>query len=766
MAIALNVLNPTIPLFGILSNDAKIDLVINGERWNSVSNYIYSSALNLHECQTLIKYEPTSNLKAAYDKCYKNIVESVISNAVKESLEAKIKGTELVDLLLETGNSTIQYISDNAILGMGENNDGKNLLGNHLMQLRHNIVKEFYDSTKELETSTKNEKLCTIYKAFRYLTETLREGKNISEFSGLTPNEIIERTQPAPVTEQFVVDMFNEGRLDPVIDIMVKGGDNILVPIVKKNELRPLYNRQRQKKREICLDMFANDFITSKYPDLSLAERETTLKQLKNVSSTITDIKNDVYDLYNENLLPSDLSDKIAGCIDQLYIPDDNEIDEAESIEYSQKLPDNNTPSIIYSDRINPDFIIKIYPTRTSVYNEVLKESEPDPYAALSPIANTGMITLNNLSYPTVCHYIAVRMINLLPSQTTLKQSFKLILKDELLDIAKTDLNPDHFKDLANINSMYDKIEKKDYSEYLQKKAVESMAVKFLRRDAQDALLATESRKLVWGDENDDILGGESNFVGNHLMEIRKILHTRNRTYPNEKELYSLLENAEYKSMLKKIITYLCYILEIIHSYFASKHGIDGLSINSKLIENIVNICYPNTHHLDTVDIQIPEHFEKVFTLKDSQWANIIWRKALAIATKRHYNQNLDCIRLLQDTKNNEIIAAIINLLVGIQSMNTKEDLPPDLALVDIEAAVSIILQEDKFDDISFNIDTNNEELSDSSIIFSTLKNDLNVEAESAECLTSLVVSALETIKISYMEDGVADRIQFYSRVD
>jgi ribA/ribD-fused uncharacterized protein len=54
----------------------------------------------------------------------------------------------LSDKLLETNNLYIVYLSDNNIWGIGENNKGKNLLGNSLMETRDKIKNNIKNNIK------------------------------------------------------------------------------------------------------------------------------------------------------------------------------------------------------------------------------------------------------------------------------------------------------------------------------------------------------------------------------------------------------------------------------------------------------------------------------------------------------------------------------------------------------------------------------------------------------------------------------------------
>jgi len=69
----INLINPDDAKFGILSNHADISLTIDGERWKTVTNYIYASILASPECRSKIQQASVDSIQELFDECNKEI---------------------------------------------------------------------------------------------------------------------------------------------------------------------------------------------------------------------------------------------------------------------------------------------------------------------------------------------------------------------------------------------------------------------------------------------------------------------------------------------------------------------------------------------------------------------------------------------------------------------------------------------------------------------------------------------------------------------
>ncbi len=122
--------------FGPLRNDYKSDLYIDGKRWNSVDNYVFSNLLPSIDFrkQTIEHLNPHQVEKTYYDVKFE-INKSTLSSAIKIGIESKlIADPQFRQALLNTAGSSIMYLSKNNYLGYG---NGKWFVNTYGIWLEH-----------------------------------------------------------------------------------------------------------------------------------------------------------------------------------------------------------------------------------------------------------------------------------------------------------------------------------------------------------------------------------------------------------------------------------------------------------------------------------------------------------------------------------------------------------------------------------------------------------------------------------------------------
>ena len=167
------------------------------------TNYITSQVtkpfdqINLYQLKQQIEQENVINqmgIYQVYDKAINDELLSTLRKSVSESYNVLFKNPDLQRVLLGTGNFPIRYESPDPLLGVGQNNDGENLIGKIIMQIRHNLkIKSFAELENKREIA-KYKNIYNIYLAHSALLLEIRKNKNsLSEYLGLSPEQIISK---------------------------------------------------------------------------------------------------------------------------------------------------------------------------------------------------------------------------------------------------------------------------------------------------------------------------------------------------------------------------------------------------------------------------------------------------------------------------------------------------------------------------------------------------------------------------------------------
>ena len=148
---SIEIFNPNEKPYGLLSNNAKHNMVINKELWTSVTQFIYSNMINNYVYRDSIKKSSMKNIYYEYNKYQKQVEDDIVSSSLEEAIRVKFENPELLNILLSTGDSDIIYVSPNSFLGIGADKRGYNIVGKYLVQFRNEIVNTKIRSEKDLE---------------------------------------------------------------------------------------------------------------------------------------------------------------------------------------------------------------------------------------------------------------------------------------------------------------------------------------------------------------------------------------------------------------------------------------------------------------------------------------------------------------------------------------------------------------------------------------------------------------------------------------
>ena len=353
-------------VFGKLSNQYIKLIDINGEKWKTVSNYIYANLLKNPIYRLTIKN--IDNPNKLYDE-YINLYKKSINDTLWDSYSIGYahlcdKNPEMAKTLLETGETSLIYKSNNILIGVNNEGKGENIIGKVLENLRYRIKNTLDKQLKEELKNKRNDKLYNAYITYVYLKDLLYEGNNLNEFEDMSFKDIIENKIGDNVVPK---DLFlgSIGSTMPffITDVIDDENINNLISIVKKNELRKFSKIIYNKKRLIVLNLYIEYLVNERYPDLSPGDKklahQQTLKQL--IKEQEIEMGEKLYSSWKENLLPQELNEKIDKNIDTvLASPSPEEIEEAEGVFIKKRTPDNKTSKKRITDIENLQNIVQI----------------------------------------------------------------------------------------------------------------------------------------------------------------------------------------------------------------------------------------------------------------------------------------------------------------------------------------------------------------------------------------------------------------------
>ena len=345
--------NPRERPFGILNNDAIHYMSINDMKWATVSNYIFSNMLinplyrlSIQVADTqgstksinaenkinqLVKRMETAQKRGLRPEEVDNIKQMVMSELQLQEMNIRqlyehylylekehvlrtgvekvyrsliYSNRDLQQILIDTGDNPIIYVSNDNILGNGGDGTGKNFIGLTLMQIRKNIKALLLEDLTRQQKEQEENKIFEIYYACRILENKLKFFKNdlayIKEDFNKSPSEIIEEYDEA-IHDIALQDYHKEFKvivddnMKPDIITLYKAGK---LPYINTELTRPntlanefyqhIMDKQKQKniqldiaklKKEVLM-LYTKLVITSKFPNLNKAQVDLAASQL------------------------------------------------------------------------------------------------------------------------------------------------------------------------------------------------------------------------------------------------------------------------------------------------------------------------------------------------------------------------------------------------------------------------------------------------------------------------------------------------------
>lgn len=387
----INILNPRERPFGGLSNHAHFPMRIDGKNWNTVTNYVLSNMLSTPTYRKAMSSMAIKQRARTYDvteEVSKRILaqEKRLGHALDQDQQATIfrivntdkqlskmeindvfnmyLGMEHIDnirriltsvyssriknspnlqsLLVSSGSRPILYISDNDILGLGNSGSGMNLVGQILMQIRHNLIQQRLRPGQT--TSKDKQNVFEAYIAREILAYEMRNFKDIKQYLGKSYSDIVKMFQkerdlsidqtytlleilPSMIDE--INTKFNRGDFEDIrMELEVPGS---LAIIMRRREIERMASEGIKARKALVYNRYVKYTVSRNRPDLT--DEQLTRIALESVSDAPSlEVYNTmierVYSLYIAGQLSKRLSDQIDAEIETIQVPSREEIDE------------------------------------------------------------------------------------------------------------------------------------------------------------------------------------------------------------------------------------------------------------------------------------------------------------------------------------------------------------------------------------------------------------------------------------------------------
>lgn len=769
-----------------LSNNFRQDIYYRGVRYPTATNFIYANMLQTPTYRVVMSRarpkstctgdegcETHNRSKAAceaanctyttetvhdqFTELYDMEQDNRRKEAIETALNAKLaRYPELAELLLDTGNRPIVYVSRGKWMGTGgDTGEGRNEYGKLLMAARHKLVGERDQRIKAHNEEIREEKMYLIYLAYTNLARLIRTDNSLVEYDGLTAPAILDKMKKNGINisevpgKEFIVKEAKRKRygvgpsapggvLNPDMFIALKQ-PKVLAAMVSGRYLREERKRKLRQEHILILDMYCTYLLekADQFRDLDPKDyAKATRQQLDTLSvkqwrRTTVEIKN----LYDQGMLSESLSKKIDAAIASLNIPSEESTKEAENMAEAirKRIKDEARPSQVFS--------------RPSGKEVVIWEDDPprdDPtykLKGLSPLDDSKIISIGGKIYPSITYYcIAAELADCCIKRRRKGARVKDTLPSEAYMILK---EGGGFKRLRPLESDLNRLKMQAYIEKLENNTREALKMKFNERINQNILLSTKENDLVWDDRRDPILGTGGrdrrgfNFVGKELMRIR----TRIRSERKEsgdlgdleevlslKVLTNVFQNGFLRGWFNMRVRDMCNVILAMKDYLYTKYNtVQKLTPKfvAAVIDDVYQPCSEIFGRADEITSPAPNAFIRMiesykgflkFVGSDSdveKVVDIMWKrlavtiyylmKHLETSTSINISVILkkvemlasltkNCPKVIPDEKENCIFSAILNIVSGINTLDKRYGHGSGLHQVDFNAAVTILL--------------------------------------------------------------------------
>ena len=695
--VEVNITEPDVKPYGILSNNAHIKFKLNNKQWNSVSQFVYTNLLDdvIHRN----KVYNTSDYKEivpTYEKYARIEIEQKIPAILTDSFETYFNN-DIADLLISTGNSPLIFVSTDESLGIGKQNNGNNIYGNSLMQYRHILKIYKAKREEEIKKNEYEENVYNVYLVYNFLLDKIKNNQDIKKYINISLSDIIEvlgrsKLEKGRPDKETILTLEHRGQLDPNLVLAIKHPSKI-ASIIRKVEIPKMKNRILRQMKDIIFDIYSDYQIKKNKPELPYSQykiiKDNRRKSIE--PKQYYELIDKVYEKYTKNKLP-DMNSEIRTRLETLpQMPTEYDIIEAVNLEL--KTEDDKTQQYIPT---NNDKIL-IYPHYKNTSEEYKKFVELSPY-----VIQTKLMKVNGKLFPSIIHYLYVVLIHKL-TDISFEEAYKHVLRDN----GKQINNVKDFVSPESIENKYTTIMKKYINNKKKELLTQAIKLKFNTKRLRVLLLATGDNKLVFNEMSNGKLSNDTITV-----DILKSIRDEEKTNINDKtlsnftpqQLESLLKIDPFMNKwLKMRVNDICNMITIVYNYIQKKS--QNIELSPKLVSLILDMIYqPCSYIVDNIenlpsDNISPNYFIDIVkscnSSKNIEFTDdiidVIWKRISIIfyfllklikhkslfdlrsilgSIELINSSERSCISYTNNNSTDCVISAIINLLNRLNSFN------------------------------------------------------------------------------------------------
>ena len=743
---AIRISDPVDRPFGALSPSTYQPFYIDGETYNTVLNYTYSSILKYPGNRSLLMNASPKDIYDLYDKTSKIEVGRCQQEAASAAYRPKIlSNEELKTLLLDTGTRKIIYMSLNPYLGINPTtNEGTNTIGNILMAIRHDLHVEKRELLQTDATQKHDENLYKSYLIYTGLLSRIRSGDNLMNYLGLnteqlitilgndirkyenieanSPEEALAKRSPPKST---IVMMKNAKQLEHVIEDGIYAPE-LLVRSVRKDGLGHLRTRLLKERSRIIFDCFVDYVLEKSYPNVRNEQYEAARRQtFRSLQAKELDaLIETTVEQYNQGMISERLSRCIDNKIERIRPPSLEDIQSAEEfdVSYQGERAIANTKIYVTDGNNNP----------IELWKDPNDRMDPSYYPLL-PTVNTGIITVNDYRFPDVSTYILFQSLiyHAGPSSSfPLSNSSPSRISTEVGKIYNTlilaDESPDHFLPIEELNHAYPRLVQQWINQRSRDSATRAMDVMFRNQNTQDLLLSTGEQPIEYivkcrfidggnvDDNSCDLFLGVayvrrhnqhiphgSNVIGQYLSIIRDRVKDQRKDIHLEKltidDITDLLRASPFlDSWMKMKVKDMCLtILKLWHYHQSANITTRNRSILEdpddippgiirQALDKIYQPCSQISGNISRINIESPAYFTSLINSRTGFEG--VGFDGIDAIWKRTAVMIYFIIHQMRKTS----MVGIISIIAGAESLNSSEIAQdcPNLATTDVERCI------------------------------------------------------------------------------
>lgn len=289
--------------FGKLSPLYLSKLRIGQEEASNVISYVYSGLVKIGSVRNDLLKESGKDSRVTSLKLFREEKDNIYKNALEEGLLNRVRQNDAAQqLLIESGNGTIIYESENTYLG-ANSAGGLNTVGNLLMKIRKIVIKDSLEKKKErlkyiLEKNVYNSNI-----VYNTLENLIKSGvDNLYRFLDKSVDDIILmlKLPPFPGT-------FNKS-INPKLEKYVRSKDGKIFTRQMAKDLRKIYAEQfneaalELQKKDILHTFLIKQALKSFPSDRNYNELYKRYKQLKESDDLFSEEYNQLSKLFRNQI--------------------------------------------------------------------------------------------------------------------------------------------------------------------------------------------------------------------------------------------------------------------------------------------------------------------------------------------------------------------------------------------------------------------------------------------------------------------------------